>query len=209
MNEFRKEYTLHGLYEFDLHPSPFMQFHAWFEQARGGMAEPNAMTLATATADGRPSARTVLLKGYDEHGFVLYTNYESRKGMELQQNPWAALLFYWPHLERQVRIEGRVGQVEAAESDAYFQSRPAGSRLGAWASPQSQVIASREVLEQNLEQLTARYGDENISRPPHWGGYRVSPLRFEFWQGRPNRLHDRLCYVLNSDGTWRIERLAP
>ena len=201
---------LHGLSEADLAPDPFAQFQAWFDTAlAAGLPEPNAMTLDTATPDGRPSARMVLIKGVDPRGFVFYTNYESRKGRELEANPWAALVFYWPELERQIRIEGRVERVAAEESDAYFASRPLGSRLGAWASPQSQVIPGRDVLEARLRDLEARFASGDVPRPPHWGGYRVVPEAVEFWQGRPSRLHDRLRYTRQADGRWAIERLAP
>ena len=166
------------------------------------------MTLATATADGRPTARIVLLKSFDERGFVFFTNYHSRKGDELSDNPRACLLFYWPQVWRQVRIEGAVEKVTADESDAYFSSRPLGSRIGAWASNQSEVVKSREDLEQQFAELSARYGDQ-VPRPPHWGGYRVKPAMIEFWQGRDNRLHDRLRYSLQINGSWLIERLAP
>jgi pyridoxamine 5'-phosphate oxidase len=167
------------------------------------------MTLASATTDGKPYARIVLLKDYDERGFVFYTNYESHKGQQLVQNPWGAIAFWWTQLERQVRIEGRVEKVSELESDEYFQSRPKGSQLGAWASNQSQVIDSREVLERRLEQLKEEYENKQVPRPPHWGGFRVIPDEIEFWQGRPSRLHDRLLYRRSEDGTWKIQRLAP
>jgi pyridoxamine 5'-phosphate oxidase len=207
--DLRKEYTLHGLSESDLDPDPLRQFQHWFDQAlNAGLIEPNAMTLATATPDGKPSARMVLLKGVDAGGFVFFTNYESRKGMELTANPWAALVFYWPELERQVRIEGRVERVSPEESDAYFVSRPNGNRIGAWASRQSRVISSRAELEQRVAELEALYADRDIPRPPYWGGFRVIPDIIEFWQGRPNRMHDRLRYRRANDG-WIIERLSP
>lgn len=205
----RKDYTLRGLSEADIDPDPFVQFRTWFGQALAAkLPEPNAMTLATVGADGRPSARIVLLKDVDERGFTFYTNYESRKARDLAAQPYAALIFYWADLERQVRIEGDVAQVSAAESDAYFQSRPRGSRLGAWTSPQSQVIADREVLDQRLAEFEARFATGDVSRPPHWGGYRVIPYMIEFWQGRPSRLHDRIRYRW-VDKRWQIERLAP
>jgi pyridoxamine 5'-phosphate oxidase len=204
----RKEYMQHGLSEADVDPDPFIQFRRWFDAAyMAALPEPNAMTLATASADGKPSARIVLLKGFDERGFAFFTNYQSRKGRELATNPHAALVFFWPQLERQIRIEGRVATVTEQESDAYFSSRPLGSRLGAWASPQSQVIAGREVLDQRLQEVIKQF-EGNVSRPPHWGGYRLEPHAMEFWQGRPSRLHDRLRYRKH-DGEWVIERLAP
>ncbi|MDW8146230.1 MAG: pyridoxamine 5'-phosphate oxidase [Roseiflexaceae bacterium] len=207
--DLRKEYTRHGLSESDIDPDPLVQFQRWFDQAvELGLIEPNAMTLATATPDGRPSARMVLLKGVDNGGFVFFTNYESRKGVELTMNPWAALVFYWPELERQVRVEGRVERISPEESDAYFASRPNGSRIGAWASRQSSVIGSRAELEQRVAELERLYANREIPRPPFWGGFRVIPDAIEFWQGRPNRLHDRLRYRRDA-GRWIIERLSP
>lgn len=206
----RREYSFKGLSEKELHPNPFVQFKTWFEGVlKAQLPEPNAMTLATATSDGKPSARMVLLKDYDERGFVFYTNYESYKGQQLLESPWAALVFWWPELERQVRVEGRVEKASGAESDAYFHSRPQSSQLGAWVSHQSQVIASREVLEQRLQQLHQEYENKKIPRPPHWGGFRVIPNEIEFWQGRPNRLHDRLLYRFGEQGNWLIQRLSP
>lgn len=208
--DLRKDYTRQGLSEVEVARDPFEQFQVWFEQALAAQVpEANAMTLATATAAGMPSARIVLLKGCDRQGFVFFTNYESHKGQELAQNPQAALVFWWAELERQVRVAGTVAKVSEQESDAYFYSRPTGSRLGAWASQQSQVISGREVLEHRLQALTQQYQNQEIPRPPHWGGYRVQPSTIEFWQGRPSRLHDRLCYVRQADGSWRIERLSP
>jgi pyridoxamine 5'-phosphate oxidase len=208
--DLRKEYTFQGLSETDAHPNPFKQFKTWFDEAlTAQLPEPNAMTIATATSDGKPSARIVLLKDYDERGFVFYTNYESHKGQQLVENPWGAIAFWWAELERQVRIEGRVEKVSDAESDEYFKSRPKGSQLGAWASTQSQVIDSREVLEQRLQQLKEEYETQEVPRPPHWGGFRVIPDEIEFWQGRPSRLHDRLLYRRGEDGRWVIQRLSP
>ncbi|HMJ24971.1 MAG TPA: pyridoxamine 5'-phosphate oxidase [Pyrinomonadaceae bacterium] len=191
--------------------NPIRQFRRWFDEVRaGGVSEQDAtsMTLATATRDGRPSARIVLLKGFDDRGFVFFTNYQSQKGNELNENPRASLLFYWSTLWRQVRIEGEVERISATESEEYFQSRPLGSRLGAWASNQSEVIDRRETLEARFAELQQRFG-EDVPRPEHWGGYRLKPNSIEFWQGRDNRLHDRLRYRLQEDGGWVIERLAP
>jgi pyridoxamine 5'-phosphate oxidase len=204
----RQEYMRAGLHEKDLDADPVSQFSGWFDEAsRSGIALPNAMTLATATKAGRPSARTVLLKGFDARGFVFYTHYRSRKGRELGRNPRAMLLFCWEELERQVGIEGLVRRVSATESDRYFASRPLGSRLSAIISPQSEVVASREALEAKLEEAAKRWRDAP-PRPGAWGGYRLAPVRFEFWQGRKDRLHDRLCYR-KAAGGWKIERLAP
>lgn len=206
----RKDYTKQGLREIDLSPDPVQQFKKWFEQAIAAqLPEPNAMTIATATKDGKPTARMVLLKDFDDRGFVFYTNYESHKGQQLTENPQAALVFWWAELERQVRIEGQVTQVSPQESDAYFHSRPVNSQLGAWVSNQSQEVASREVLEQRLAELQAKYAEQIIPRPPRWGGYRVVPSEIEFWQGRPSRLHDRLLYRRQNDGSWLIKRLSP
>ena len=206
----RKDYQLQGLRETDVDVSPFKQFQVWFDQALASqLPEPNAMTVATATQSGKPSARIVLLKGFDERGFVFYTNYQSHKGQELADNPQAALVFWWAELERQVRIEGRVEKVSDRESDEYFHSRPFNSRLGAWASEQSQVIESRAVLEQRAQELKTKYENHDVPRPPHWGGFRVIPTSIEFWQGRSSRLHDRLLYRLVDNGSWLIERLSP
>lgn len=208
--DLRKDYQLQGLRETDVDFNPFRQFQVWFDQALASqLPEPNAMTVATATQSGKPSARIVLLKGFDERGFVFYTNYQSHKGQELADNPQAALVFWWAELERQVRIEGRVEKVSEQESDEYFHSRPFNSRLGAWASDQSQVIESREVLERRAQELKTKYENQDVPRPPHWGGFRVIPTSIEFWQGRSSRLHDRLLYHLLDNGSWLIERLSP
>lgn len=191
--------------------NPIRQFQTWFDEVRAsGVSEQDAtsMTLATAAKDGRPSARVVLLKSFDDRGFVFYTNYHSRKARELSENPSACLLFYWSELWRQVRIEGDIEKISTAESEEYFQSRPLGSRLGAWASNQSEVVETREILESRFAELQERFGAD-VPRPEHWGGYRLRPNSIEFWQGRDNRLHDRLRYRVKEDGTWSIERLEP
>ena len=204
-----KESSLAGLSEATVHPDPIDQFRTWFEVALASQEpQPSAAALATATRDGKPSARIVLLKGFDKAGFTFFTNYESRKGRELEENPRAALVCYWGSLERQVRVEGTVSRLSAEESDAYFVTRPFGSQLSTWASPQSQVIADRETLIRQMEKLRAQY-PENVPRPPYWGGYRLLPLSIEFWQGRSNRLHDRILYTRDVEARWRIERLAP
>ena len=207
--DLRKEYTRAGLSESDIAADPVEQFRRWFDETvAAGLHEPNAMIVATATPDGRPSARVVLLKGFDGRGLVFYTNYEGRKAQELEQNPRAALLFYWGELERQVRVEGPVSRTPEEESDAYYASRPRGSRLGAWASDQSRPVESRQVLEDRLRKLEKEHQGNEVHRPPFWGGYRVEPELFEFWQGRENRLHDRILYR-KEGGTWRIQRLQP
>lgn len=208
--DLRREYAMAGLTEAEADADPIRQFAHWFQQAlAAGVMDPNAMTLATCTPDSWPSARVVLLKGYDERGFTFFTNYQSRKGRELAANPHAALTFYWPEVSRQIRIEGTAGRVSAEESDLYFASRPLDSRLGAWASEQSEVLGSREELEARFRQMQERFADGPVPRPPHWGGYRLAPELIEFWQGRPFRLHDRLGYTRQPDGTWKRERLAP
>ena len=205
----RNEYKLKTLSEEDTATNAIEQFARWFSEARNShLHEVNSMTLATATANGTPSARVVLLKGFDGRGFIFYTNYNSAKGKELSENPQASLLFFWKELERQIRIDGIATKVSDMESDIYFKSRPAGSKLGAWASDQSSVIADRKVLEDNMLKYEQKFGN-NIPRPPHWGGYVVKPLKMEFWQGRSNRLHDRILYTFQQDGSWIRERLAP
>ncbi|MGY8523843.1 pyridoxamine 5'-phosphate oxidase [Paracidovorax citrulli] len=207
--DLRRSYVLGSLTENDVATDPVDQFQRWFDEAlTAKLPEPNAMTLATVNADGQPSARIVLLKGLDARGFTFFTNYQSRKGLDMEANPLAALLFHWVQLERQVRIEGRVQKVSDAESDAYFLSRPLGSRLGAWASEQSAEVPDREFLEQREASFRERFGDDP-PRPPHWGGYLLVPTRVEFWQGRPSRLHDRIVYLREPNGAWRIARLSP
>lgn len=229
----RREYSLTGLRRADLEPDPIAQFKKWFDQALGARAsgrvrkffirlykavflirateqvDLNAMTLSTVDAEGRPSSRVVLLKGVDQRGFVFYTNYHSRKGRELAGDPHAALTIYWPDQERQVCMAGTVAQVPPAESDAYFRTRPRGSRIAAWASDQSHVLANRAELEAKWREFETKYPGADVPRPPHWGGYVFTPHRLEFWQGRPNRLHDRFRYTRQPDNTWLIERLSP
>jgi pyridoxamine 5'-phosphate oxidase len=210
LESLRSNYALSGLQETDLLDTPFQQFQLWLKQAIAAeLPEPNAMTLATLSEEGKPIARMVLLKGLDEKGFVFYTNYDSAKGKQLTETDSAALVFWWAGLERQVRVEGMVEKVSSEESDAYFQSRPKASQLGAWASPQSQVIENRDVLEKRLAQLEEKYATEKVPRPPHWGGFRVIPTAIEFWQGRPSRLHDRIRYEFDEKGDWFYQRLAP
>jgi pyridoxamine 5'-phosphate oxidase len=231
--DLRREYSLTGLRRSDLESDAIAQFRKWFDQATGARAsgrvrkffiklykslllirdsellDLNSMTLATADRQGRPSARIVLLKGLDERGFIFYTNYDSRKGRELAENPEAALVFYWPQQERQVCVAGQVTKLPAGESEAYFRSRPRGSRIGACASDQSKVLRDRAELEQKWEQFEKRYPNDDVPCPPNWGGYVLTPARLEFWQGRPNRLHDRFRYTRQPDKTWLIERLSP
>jgi len=210
LSKLRTDYQKRSLTEAEVDPDPLRQFTVWMNEAvAADVHEPTAMTLATCTSDRLPSARIVLLKGVEDGRFVFFTNYLSRKGRELDENPKAALVFFWPELERQVRITGDVTLTSAAESDAYFASRPPASRIGAVASAQSEPIASREILEQRVRGLQSRFPDGNISRPAGWGGYCVKPVQIEFWQGRPSRLHDRIEYLLDASGKWAIRRLAP
>ncbi len=208
--DLRKDYCLAGLAEKDLARDPFRQFEKWFQEAEAAkLTEPNAMTLATVSRDGVPSARTVLLKGVDGRGFVFYTNYESRKGRELESNPRATLVFPWIALERQVTIEGTVAKVSREESEAYFQSRPLLSQLSAWVSQQSSILSGRKALEDTMKDVEKKYAGQVVPLPPHWGGYRLDPQTVEFWQGRRSRLHDRLRYRRSADRSWVVERLAP
>jgi pyridoxamine 5'-phosphate oxidase len=202
--------NLEGLDEGLIDRNPISQFQSWFDDAISAkLPMPDAMSLATVTPDGRPTARMVLLKQVDADGFVFFTNYQSSKARQLEINPYAALVFYWPQLERQVRIEGKVNKISAEESAAYFKTRPRESQIGAWASPQSEVISAREVLEQRAHELASQYCDREIDCPTHWGGFRLKPDRIEFWKGRVGRLHDRILYELQPDETWTIKRLAP
>lgn len=209
-DELRREYNSDGLRESDAAENPFDQFELWFQQAVDAKIDlPDAMTLATVSKDGIPSARIVLLRGFDERGLVFFTDYQSQKGQELDENPHAALVFYWRELDRQIRVSGTVNTVSHEESEKYFQSRPVGSQLAALASNQGEVIPDRQKLESKYKQLAETYRHKEIPLPPHWGGFRLSPHWFEFWQGRPNRLHDRLRYTRRSDEGWKIERLSP
>ncbi len=206
----RYEHAGRGLRRSDLNPDPIKQFANWFTAAiEARIGDVNAMSLATAGQDGRPSVRIVLLKTFDQDGFVFFTNYESEKGKQLEANPYAALAFYWIELDRQIRVSGKVKKTSRQESQSYFQSRPVGSQLSAWASRQSEVLDGRRVIDARLAEMTERFGNKRISLPPHWGGYRLKPDRMEFWQGRPNRLHDRFRYTREGSGGWLIERLAP
>jgi pyridoxamine 5'-phosphate oxidase len=206
----RREYRYEELIEKNVPSNPIPLFHRWFKAAvKAQVLDANALALATVSASGKPSNRIVLIKGLDSKGFVFFTNYESRKGRELRQKPNASLLFFWPQLSRQVRIDGKVTKVSAVESDAYFKTRPRGSQLGAWASAQSQVVPNREFLEKRMRAFEEQFAGKAVPRPPHWGGFRLVPSAMEFWQGRPNRLHDRLQYQRKGQGGWKLTRLAP
>jgi pyridoxamine 5'-phosphate oxidase len=208
--DIRRDYSLKDLTEQDVNPDPIKQFGLWWEEAsQSKIDEVNAMTLATASSDGLPSARIVLLKGFSEQGFVFFTNYESYKGKQLAENPKACLVFFWKELERQVRITGLVLKISSKESDEYFNSRPEASRIGAWASPQSRMIANRQWMDEKFNEMVIKLKGNAIERPSQWGGYLVKPVEIELWQGRPSRLHDRIQYSLEDNGAWKIERLAP
>lgn len=208
--DIRKDYQLQSLSEADVAPNPVAQFGKWWDDAvKSEIDEVNAMTLATVNAEGVPSARIVLLKGYDENGFIFFTNYNSSKGNELEKNANACLVFFWKELERQVRITGVAEKISTEDSIAYFNSRPNGSKIGAWASPQSLAVAGKAWLKETFDYYRERFKHGEIPKPPHWGGYRIKPVKAEFWQGRPSRMHDRILYTLQADGKWGIERLAP
>jgi pyridoxamine 5'-phosphate oxidase len=210
IQDLRQDYRAASLSEKDIKQDPFTQFDSWFNQARASeMHEPNAMNLATATTDGRPSSRIVLLKGYNAEGFIFYTNYLSRKGKEIAKNPLGAITFWWGPLERQIRIEGTIEKISKYDSEAYFLSRPKGSQIGAVVSPQSQEIEGREGLEEKWKQLEKEYEDKDVAKPAHWGGYILKPRLFEFWQGRTSRLHDRIVFKRADKSNWKIVRLAP
>ena len=209
INTLRHDFSKQSLSESDVDKNPILQFEKWFKEAvNAKVNEPNAMTVCTATKDGKPSARILLIRNFDENGFVFYTNYNSRKGLEIEENPYCSILFFWPELERQVRIEGVLQKQSREESDIYFQTRPRTSKLGAWSSPQSKIIESRKVLDEAYQKNSEKFPDEQVPRPEFWGGYLLKPNRIEFWQGRPSRLHDRIVYEKQNAG-WDIVRLAP
>lgn len=208
--DIRKEYKLKTLNKADADPDPFVQFNKWWDEAMmSNIEEVNAMTLATADLNGKPSARIVLLKGFDERGFIFYSNYKSHKGKDINENNQVSLVFFWKELERQIRVEGTVSKLSVAESETYFNSRPTASKIGAWASPQSNIITSRKILENNFTEVEMNFAGKDIDIPPHWGGYIVTPILLEFWQGRRSRLHDRIQYTRQENTGWKIERLAP
>jgi len=209
INTLRHDFSKQSLSENDIDKNPILQFEKWFKEAvNAKVNEPNAMTVCTATKEGKPSARILLIRNFDENGFVFYTNYNSRKGLEIEENPYCSILFFWPELERQVRIEGVLQKQSREESDIYFQTRPRTSKLGAWSSPQSKIIESRKVLDEAYQKNSEKFPDEQVPRPEFWGGYLLKPNRIEFWQGRPSRLHDRIVYEKQNAG-WDIVRLAP
>jgi pyridoxamine 5'-phosphate oxidase len=206
----RKDYDLGSLDEKSVHHAPTMQFQKWMQEAiQAGLSEPNAMTLSTVNTHAQPSSRIVLLRAFDEEGFVFYTNFNSRKGSDIQENPCGAINFFWAELHRQVRIEGKISKVSNEVSDSYFHSRPRESRIGAWVSDQSGILSSREHLDEQYQEFVKRFENVEVPRPPHWGGFILLPQKFEFWQGRPSRLHDRIEYLLDVDGKWSIRRLYP
>lgn len=210
INGLRNEFSLQTLDEASVNKDPVLQFAAWFKEAvEAKIPDPNAMVISTVSPEGKPTSRVVLLRNFNEKGFTFYTNYNSKKGKDISVNPNVCLNFFWPQLERQLRVDGAAVMQTTAESDLYFNSRPKESKLGAWASPQSEKVSSRKEIDEKLAEITAKFNEKEISRPPFWGGYTIKPTSVEFWQGRPNRLHDRILYTLLNDDSWKIERLAP